>query len=196
MPRKNLIRTDLYPYHITARSNNKEAFDMPSMELWPLLEKLIKEAEGDPLFAEIPCYVLMKNHFHLLIWTTHTNIDRVMHFLMKRMADAINKQSQRINHAFGGPYKWCLIRNENYYANVIRYICQNPLRANLCEKVEDYPYLHIPSFDLVDGHQSQVDFLQWLNLVPDHAEMKGVKKGLQKREFKVSLNPENKKPYF
>lgn len=196
MPRKNLIRTDEFPYHITARSNNKECFDLPLALLWPIFKDIINEVQNNELRAYIPCYVLMKNHFHLLIWTSEGNIDKVMHFIMKKLAHAINKRSGRINHAFGGPYKWCLITNHHYYSNVVRYICQNPLRAKICQKVEDYPYLHLPNFELLEDHSSQQALLEWLNESVSSEERTGVKKGLQKFEFKVSLNPQNKKPYF
>ena len=36
MPRKNLIRTNLHPYHITIRSNNRDWFELPMDDIWEI----------------------------------------------------------------------------------------------------------------------------------------------------------------
>jgi putative transposase len=195
MPRKKIIRTDQFPYHITARANNKQFFDIPTEEVWKILCELIQRAEQPPLNAQIPCFVLMNNHFHLLVWTPNANLDKLMHFIMKKMADAINTRSQRINHVFGGPYKWCLIQQQNYYANVIRYICQNPLRAGLCHKIENYPFLRIPKHNILSDFRDQKTFQYWLNHSVSEDEQVAMRKGLYRREFKLGRDPKTRRRF-
>lgn len=193
MPRKKLIRTNLYPYHVTARSNNKEFFDIEISVLWKILLKYIQKVESEKYGAIIPCFVLMNNHFHLLLWTPRENIDRVMFVIMKGIADEVNLRSGRMNHVFGGPYKWCLIRHPHYHLNVIRYICQNPLRAGLVEKVEHYPFLKIPR--PADDQGKISDFLQWLNDDSHVKEQQIVKKALYYREFRPGRDPQTKRKF-
>jgi putative transposase len=139
MPRKLLIRTDSHPYHVCSRSNNKEKFYLELHELWPLcIEYLI---EGQKKFEVIvDAFVLMPNHYHMLVYTPRANIDKFMHFFNHSLARAIINRTGHINRVFRGSYRWNLIKPENYYLNVIRYIYQNPIRAGLCERVDQYPY--------------------------------------------------------
>jgi putative transposase len=44
MPRKKLIYTDQFPYHVTARSNNKEWFYLPISEVWNIFTSKLCEA--------------------------------------------------------------------------------------------------------------------------------------------------------
>jgi len=77
MPRKNLIRTNLYPYHVTIRSNNKEWFDLPREIVWKIcLRAMVLANQKHPV--RIQAFVLMANHYHLLIWTPQCNLDRFM----------------------------------------------------------------------------------------------------------------------
>ena len=45
-----------------------------------------------------------------------------------------------MNRIFGDRYKWKIITSEQYYLTVIKYILQNPLRALLVKKCEEYRY--------------------------------------------------------
>ena len=46
MPRKALIPSDVYPYQVVSRSNNKEFFLLPLDELWPIFIAILREAKG------------------------------------------------------------------------------------------------------------------------------------------------------
>ena len=195
MPRKNLIRTNLYPYHIVARSNNKEWFYLPIQEVWDIFCGLIAKAQIEKQLI-CPNYVLMNNHFHMLVWTPLANIDSIMQYLMKNMSDQINFRARRVNHVFGGPYKWTLIDNDRYYWNVIRYICQNPLRASLVQDCFEYPYLHlnIEQLPLSDFHMDN-EIKKWINSTPGEDENLSLKRSLTKTIFKVSINRKTGKPF-
>lgn len=195
MPRKNLIRTNLYPYHITARSNNKEWFYLPIEEVWQILFEQITRARQEKQLV-CPTFVLMNNHFHLLVWTPLSNIDTIMQFLMKSIADKINQKANRINHVFGGPYKWTLIDNNNYYWNVIRYICQNPIRASIVNDCFDYPYLHLDVDDLpLSEMPDEKEMKAWLNTIPNEEESLSLQRSLAKTSFKVAINRKTGKPH-
>jgi hypothetical protein len=40
----------------------------------------------------------------------------------------------------GGPYHWSLIGNSRYFGHALKYVYRNPVRAKICQRVEDYPY--------------------------------------------------------
>lgn len=104
MPRKPIIRSNEHYYHLVGRSNNKEFFDLPLVEVWQILSgqlgKLQKQFD-----LKIAAFVLMSNHFHLILLTPVEDIDWVMFYFMKDTTKIINKKSGRINRIYGSRYK-------------------------------------------------------------------------------------------
>lgn len=139
MGRINLIRASHLPYHVTARTNNKEWFEIPLSDVWNLAQESLKEAEQIH-HIELISFVLMGNHYHMIIITPNGNLDLFMYEFNKRLSLKIRNQTGRINRIFGGRYKWCLIQSQNYFFNCYRYVYQNPIRAGIVERCEDYPF--------------------------------------------------------
>jgi hypothetical protein len=90
----------------------------------------------------------MSNHFHLIASSTDGNIDVPMRYLLREVSRRVNSSTGRINHLFGGPYKWSLITNTTYFLHCLKYVYRNPIRAGICNKVEDY------AFSTVLAHQN------------------------------------------
>jgi len=144
MPRRKLIRSKNLPYHVTARSNNKEWFQLPLLQVWKLSQESLKEAISiHPV--ELINFVLMKNHYHMLLVTPEGNLDAFIYEFNKRLALKIKDQTGQINRIFGGRYKWCLIESQTYLINCYRYIYQNPVRAGLVRYCEDYKFSTLQS---------------------------------------------------
>ena len=187
MPRKNLIRTDQFPYHIYSRSNNRAFFPLPTNELWEIFTERLYSARKK-FSVNIYSFALMSNHYHLLIQTPNADIDKVMHDFSHKLSLEILKRTNSINRIFGGRYKWSLIRGDQHFATVYRYILQNPLRAGLVQKVEQYPYtsLHFSAAQLTPPPLSDClgnkDLDVWLNETNESACE--IEKGLKKTIFK------------
>ena len=139
MPRASLIKTAEFPYHVYSRSNNREWFQLPMEEVWNIfhyyLGIVVKE-----FGLKIGSFVLMSNHFHMILWTPNENLDQAMHYLLREVSKKINERAGRRDHLFGGTYKWSLITNEVYLAQVYRYNCQNPLVKDMISAVQDYKF--------------------------------------------------------
>lgn len=193
MPRKNLIKTSSYPYQITNRSNNKEFFYISTDELWEICTSCLYSIQ-EMYSINIHMFVLMSNHYHLIIDTPKENISEAMRYFHCEVARAVNKKTSRMNHVFGGRYKWCLIDNENYYWNAIKYNFRNPVEAGLSASVESYAYssLNTPSrvrYRLTDFFNNrdkdiQLD-LEWLNEKFDLSKSEAIKCGLRRRNFRL-----------
>lgn len=139
MPRKNLIRTNLYYYHITTRVNHKHWFCLPLNEVWKISISSFQKAQKN-CASDIAQFVLMGNHYHLLIRTPNSDIDKFMFWFNKTMSDLLRYRSGLENRMFGSSYKWSLIKSNIYLFNVYRYIYQNPIRAGLVNRCEDYMF--------------------------------------------------------
>ncbi len=200
MPRKNLIRTNLFPYHVTIRSNNKEWFELPREVVWKIcLRAMALAHQKHPV--RVQAFVLMSNHYHLLIWTPENNLDRFMSVFNYQISRGIRGKTGRINRIFGDRYKWSLVESSAYYHRVLKYIYQNPLRANLVGRCEMYPYsslnyvvtgrefpvtLYRPFFDSEreeEGAWHLLDFLSWIN--KEDAQMLKIKAGLKRPIFNI-----------
>lgn len=192
MPRRELIRTDEFPYHVYNRSNNKEFFYIDQDELWFIFMTCLKELV-EQFDCRIHCFVLMSNHYHLIITTTKCNIGEAMKYLHREVARKVNRSTGRMNHFFGGRYKWSVIDQDIYFWNCVKYVFRNPIRAKICQTVNEYPYSSLnrkpPKFkwtvsDFFLDPNSTVELdTQWLN-EPFLGEIeKDIGKGLRRREF-------------
>ncbi|AYF44798.1 transposase IS200-like protein [Halobacteriovorax sp. BALOs_7] len=148
MPRPKLIRQSKFPYHVTSRTNNKVPFPVPIYKAWDFCKESLIYA-GKHAKVEVNCFVLMNNHYHLLVTTPYENIDHFMKYFNMRFSILLRKASGHINHRFSNRYKWSIVEDEQYLQNVYRYIFQNPVRASVVEKCIDYPYssLHFTHFE-------------------------------------------------
>ena len=140
MARKRLIYTPEYPYHIVARSNNRDWFKVELAEVWKVfIEEFIElnQCYGFTVHA----FVLMSNHYHLIASCSQDyDLGYIMRILQTRTSNRLNGLSGRINHVYGGRYKGSLIGDAFYYANVLKYVFRNPVKAGLCSRVEAWPY--------------------------------------------------------
>ncbi len=142
-------------------------------------------------------FVLMDNHFHLLMLTPSEPIDRVMYFFMKDVTKTIQKETGRVNKIFGGRYKGCLIRDERYLLNAFKYVYRNPVRAKMVDRAEDYSFstlnyiaqskslnlkvlnVHPPMNETMSG------LIQWLNTDFKNNDSERVKWGLSRSVFQL-----------
>ena len=204
MPRKSLQRTPVFPYHVTARTNTRESFPVPIDCLW---EIIAEEGQYQNMVygLEIQAFVLMPNHFHMILTVPEFDLGIVMNHFMKSVSSRTNLKSGRSGHLFGGPYHWSLIQNARYFGHALKYVYRNPVRAALCPKVEDYPYstlhglvgrahLPFPIFFSRTGMEAALPSpetsqqLNWLNRpFPTEAEAL-IKKGLRQKLFDQILD--------
>lgn len=202
MPRKPIIRTEKFPYHITSRCINKEWFALPLNQVWDICLNSMKEAYLK-YKVEIISFVLMNNHYHLLVQTPNCDIDKFMYEFNKRIGQEIRYKTNRLNQVFGGKYKWCLIKSQKYFLNCYRYVYQNPLRAKIVKDCSHYPfstlyYLYnrkpfiIP---LNDKYGFKDDFsLSWLNEKVDDKEIESIKFAFKKPILDKLINRQTRKP--
>ena len=85
-------------------------------------------------------YVLMKNHYHLLVSIGDKGLGDGMCELNTAYAVWFNAEHGRINHLFGRRYWNRRIRTDASMMNVLRYIVQNPKRAGGKLPLERYAW--------------------------------------------------------
>ncbi len=131
-------------YHITARGNEQNPIYREKGDYQKFLEILSELPQRYNVI--IHGYVLMGNHYHLLIETPKGNITRVMHYLNATYTGYFNKKYKRIGHLFQGRYKGFLIEKERYLLSISRYLHLNPVRAGVVKRPEEYIWSSYPAY--------------------------------------------------
>jgi putative transposase len=131
-------------YHITSRGNERKPIFHAKTD-YERFKSYLKEAKERYGYV-LHCYVLMTNHYHLIIETPQGNMSQVMHYVNASYTNYLNKKRQRSGHLFQGRYKAILIDHTNYLLELSRYVHLNPVRAHLVERPEEYTYSSYTSF--------------------------------------------------
>ena len=123
-------------YHITARGNERKRIFFGKGDYDKFKEYLL-EAQ-DKYGYRLHCYVLMGNHYHLVIETPNGNMNKVLHYINGSYANYINRKRNRSGHLLQGRYKGILVDRDAYLLELSRYLHLNPVRAKIVERPEDY----------------------------------------------------------
>jgi putative transposase len=135
LPRRNRINTAGY-YHIINRGVEKRKVFLETQDKDKFLEILCKEFEISD--AILHSYVLMDNHYHLLIQTNNDNLSHLMREINSKYAMYFNKKYERVGHLWQGRFKSWYISNESYLWVLFRYIELNPIRAKIVGRFGKY----------------------------------------------------------
>ncbi len=89
---------------------------------------------------QIYAYCLMGNHIHLLVREAKEPIEQIMKRVATRFVYWYNIKYQRVGHLFQDRFKSEPVEDDAYFLTVLRYIHQNPIKAGICKKIEQYQY--------------------------------------------------------
>jgi len=125
-------------YHVLSRGNQRQAIFVDDEDRFLFLDGLAEMAER----FEVECYayVLMNNHYHLLLQTRRANLSRAMQWFGVAYTSRFNSKNQRSGHLFQGRFKSMLVENDGYLLQLSYYLHRNPLRAGLVKRLADYPW--------------------------------------------------------
>lgn len=123
-------------HHIWQRGNNREFVFQNSITKGFLIKQL---REYNKKFDyNILAYVIMDNHYHLLIQTNKDPIGEVMFNINNVTGKFIRDILNRSGHVFQGRYCSNLVQTNEYLLWLLRYIHRNPVRSGICEEVGSY----------------------------------------------------------
>jgi REP element-mobilizing transposase RayT len=141
-------------YHVLSRGNERKEIFRDEKDHLRFLDTLGKMVERFKL--EVHAYVLMKNHFHLLVHTKEANLSRAIQWLGVSYSVWFNRRHQRSGHLFQGRFKSFLIENDRYFTAMCLYIHGNPLRAGVVKRLLDYWW---SSYHAYAGKKPEVSWL-------------------------------------
>ncbi len=136
MARKARVKSSGAVYHVIQRGNNQEYIFQEPRDKNYLLKQLRELKLG--LGFKVYAYVIMDNHYHLMLQTLGAELNEVMQRLNSKYGSYYNACYERSGHVFQGRYKSSIILDERYLFAVLRYIHQNPVRAGITGSVSEY----------------------------------------------------------
>ena len=139
-------------YHVMARGDgDKEVFETDD-DRRSFIHRLgqVCESHGWRVHA----WVLMGNHFHLLLETPQANLVSGMKWLMGTYSQGWNRARQRRGHVFQGRYKSVPVTgseaDSHYFRIVADYLHLNPARAGLAgdgkRTLSEYKWSSLPNY--------------------------------------------------
>ncbi|MDP8258928.1 MAG: transposase [Candidatus Aadella gelida] len=123
-------------YHIIQRGIERKHIFLDDKDKKRFLTYL--ESANTAYQAVLHSYVLMDNHYHLILETPCANLSKIMHYVNTSYAVYYNARHRRVGSLYQGRYKSILVQAEEYLHYLSRYIHLNPLRANIVNRPEEY----------------------------------------------------------
>ncbi len=172
-------------YHVIARGNERKAVFRDDADREDYLGRLghYREKFGFRLLA----YCLMSNHVHLAMETGRDPLSRIMAGLQSSYTQYFNRRHRRVGHLFQGRYKAFMVEKDRYGLALLRYIHENPVKARIAMKAEEYPWSS-------DRYYRRGKGPEWLDV--DHLmAMLGTRRSAAIRAYRRLMREEVAEPY-
>ncbi len=141
MPRGPRLDTEGALHHVMVRGIEKIKIFLSDRDRLDMLKRIEegKAKTGVRIYA----WVLMPNHFHLLVRTGRAPLSTFLRRILTGYAVSFNHRHERVGHLFQNRYKSILVEEEPYLLELVRYIHLNPVRGKTVvnlNQLDNYPW--------------------------------------------------------
>jgi REP element-mobilizing transposase RayT len=136
MPRLRRIFEPFGYYHVYSRGNNGGLIFWSERDRRAFLELLAHCVDKHDV--TLLAYVLMPNHYHLVVQSGELGLSRFMQELNGGYSRLISKRRNRTRHLFQNRFGCEWIESDAYLLESCRYAVNNPVRAGLSETAADW----------------------------------------------------------
>ena len=142
-------------YHVMLRGTDRRIIfsDDEDCERFSGILKRVRAVSDFRLFA----YCLMGNHVHLLIQERKEPLELIFKRIGVSYVNYYNRKYDLEGHLFQDRFRSEAIDTDAYFLDVLRYICQNPVKAGLCKSPSEYKWLRCSGMHLSDELDSFED---------------------------------------
>ena len=116
-------------YHVFSRGNEKRDIVSEEKDYVLFLDTLGQMSNR--FDVEVHAYVLMNNHYHILLKTKKANLSKSMQWFGTTYTRRYNLRHSRSGHLFQGRFKNIVVGDEQYLLWLSCYIHRNPFRAGV-----------------------------------------------------------------
>jgi putative transposase len=125
-------------FHVTTRGVARQAISRDDEDRRLFLVLLARATRRTNWGCHAFC--LMPNHHHVIVETHQDLLSVGLRQLNGRYAQAFNERHERTGHLFGDRVAAFVIRDEEHLRAAAEYVVQNPVRAGLCRRADDWPW--------------------------------------------------------
>lgn len=122
-------------YHVTCRGNERQDIFKDDDDRKRFLQILVQSI--NIYSVKLYSYVLMSNHFHLLLETPKANLAEFMRKFNITYTGYFNRRHNRVGHLYQGRYKSVLVDKNEYLSVLSRYIHLNPVKLRAMKKLSE-----------------------------------------------------------
>ncbi len=147
-------------YHVIAKVNHSDKLFTPK-EIKDLFLQIVARAKKKYKF-ELKNFVIMENHIHFLIKPMEDeSLSKILQWILGVFAIYYNNEHEIKGHFWQGRFFSRIVEGMRQFEDAFRYICNNPVTANLVKQAIDYVYsgfYHIKKdiFDIVEEPDPEV----------------------------------------
>ena len=138
MARPLRVHVDGGMYHVILRGNDRKPIFFDSDDRQQL-NRII--AEGLNRYnCRLHAFCWMTNHIHAAIQVSDRPLSEFMCWSASHYARFVNRKLGRSGHLFERRHKAILVKDDAYLLELVKYIHQNPVKANLVNLEIDWEY--------------------------------------------------------
>ncbi|MEQ1846528.1 MAG: transposase, partial [Nitrospira sp.] len=187
MPRTARASVGDYCYHVINRGNGRAEVFHADGDYQAFIGLLGQACERLPM--RLLAYCLMPNHFHLALWPYRDgDLSRWMHWLLTAQVRRYHRWHESSGHVWQGRFKAFPIEQDGHLLTVLRYIEQNPVRAGLVSRAEEWRWSSAHAWrDRTSGAVLDVGpvpkpepWLDWVNTSMPEAEVQRIRRSVSR----------------
>ncbi len=125
-------------YHVTARGNERKAVVRDDRDRARFVDTLAQMVDRYRVLCH--AWVLMTNHYHLLLETPTPNLSLAIRHLNGVYTQTFNRRHDRVGHLFQGRFKAIVVEKEMHLLELCRYVVLNPVRAGVVTHPRRYAW--------------------------------------------------------
>lgn len=125
-------------YHIIQRGNNRNPIYEDEADKAMFFNLLLSAKEKYDF--EILYYVLMDNHYHMILEAGDISISKALQYLHTSYSKYYNKKYNRSGGNYEGRYTSKLVTSQRYYYQLLKYLAHNPVEAGIVKNAKDYKW--------------------------------------------------------
>ncbi len=187
MPRTARAAVGDYCYHVINRGNGRAAVFHAAGDYQAFINLLSQASARIPM--RLLAYCLMPNHFHLALWPYHDgDLSAWMHWLLTAHVRRYHRWHDSSGHVWQGRSKAFPIEQDAHLLTVLRYIEQNPVRAQLVGRAEDWRWSSawqwdapVPGLRIERGPVARPEpWLLWVNGRVEESEVQRIRQSVNR----------------
>jgi REP element-mobilizing transposase RayT len=125
-------------YHVVSKGNNGEPIVRDGIDYELFCRDLDRVATK--YLWKVWAWVLMPNHFHLVLETLPGALSAGMRDLNGNNGRRMNRRHGREGHLVKNRFFSLMLESEAHEIAAVAYVARNPVKAGLCRNAADWPY--------------------------------------------------------